>query len=37
MRMLLTFVMLALFGAAIAGCRAEGEVGDTSSSVGIAR
>ena len=33
MRVLFTLVALTLFATALVGCRAEGEIGDTSSSI----
>jgi len=37
MRTLMVLVTLALFGTALVGCRAEGEVGDTQTTVAPAR
>ena len=33
MRVLMTLLALGLFATALVGCRAEGEIGDTSSSI----
>lgn len=36
-RVLFTLLVLGLFSTALIGCRAEGEIGDTQSNIGVAR
>jgi hypothetical protein len=37
MRILLTLVAIAMFAVGLTGCRAEGEIGDAQTSVGVGR